>query len=359
MAAEGRAFTPTNRPRPPWALQLVRDLCDALGFLHGEGLVHRDLKPANIVIRPDGSPVLVDFGLSVGLADEHGRDAPLVHGSRAGTPWFMSPEQVRGDPVDPRTDLYALGCILFQLIAGQPPFPLADALAAMTAHLTKAPPRLESVVPDVEPALSDLVDALLRKRPDQRPGYASDVAAVLESLGAQPPGRPGPRPRTSLYRPGLVGRDDELARMDGLLRVLATYGPGGTVWVRGEGGVGKTRLMSEVLTRAKERSIAVRVARCSPVGTRGLTGLARERPFDPLQAVFQTLLDEARAIGPGAGGPALRQRRVDPRPLCRCPRRLRQPDPRPRPGRRAGSRLRGRDGRPRALHRHRAAAPAL
>src|SRR5262245_5673300 len=98
-------------------LGVVESVCHALAFLHGEGLVHRDLKPENIVLRADGTAVLVDFGLLATFHAPQGRDALEISGDVLGTIAYMSPEQSRGEMVDARSDLYGLGCILYELVA--------------------------------------------------------------------------------------------------------------------------------------------------------------------------------------------------------------------------------------------------
>jgi len=102
-------------------LTLIARLCRSLAYLHGEGIVHRDIKPRNVIIRPDGTPVLLDFGLAsyFGVA---GRESLEVGGKVEGTPEYMSPEQVRGELVDARADLYAVGCILYEGLTGRVPF---------------------------------------------------------------------------------------------------------------------------------------------------------------------------------------------------------------------------------------------
>src|SRR6185437_381642 len=94
-------------------LTLMARLCETLAYLHGEGIVHRDIKPQNVIIRPDGRPVLLDFGLA-SYSGAGGRESLDVGGKVEGTPEYMSPEQIRGEYVDARADLYAVGCILYE-----------------------------------------------------------------------------------------------------------------------------------------------------------------------------------------------------------------------------------------------------
>jgi serine/threonine protein kinase len=126
--ADEPAITAASSPRPAAAgrlgeaLALVRRLCGPLAFLHGTGIVHRDLKPANVFIRDDDSPVLMDFGLVSRAEGAVGREVIEVAGEVAGTAAYISPEQIDGRLVDARTDLYALGCILYEIVTGSHPF---------------------------------------------------------------------------------------------------------------------------------------------------------------------------------------------------------------------------------------------
>jgi dipeptidyl aminopeptidase/acylaminoacyl peptidase len=154
------------------AVAIARDICAGLAAAHRRGVVHRDLKPANVMIeRETERVVLMDFGIArpAALAD---RTAETV----SGTPAYMAPEQVRGREVDARADLYALGCVLFEMLTGERPFPRATAMAAALAHVNDPPPPLPARVPK---RLATLVSRLLEKDPSRRPASAAEVAAEL------------------------------------------------------------------------------------------------------------------------------------------------------------------------------------
>jgi tetratricopeptide (TPR) repeat protein len=281
------------RPTAPLheVLTLVRRLCAPLGFLHGEGMVHRDLKPENVLVRPDGWPVLVDFGLAAQFGGPVSREALEVSGRIAGTALYMAPEQARGELVDARADLYALGCILYELLTGRPPF-VGRSTAQVLRQQLEAPPvppsRLAEGLPE---ELDGLVLRLLAKQPRQRPGHADDVAAALARLGAEDGlATMGPQPRPYLYRPGLAGRDAALQQLDAALERL-DEGRGGLLLIGGESGVGKTRLLLELSLRAERRDVRV------------LAGQSTERgghPLEPLRRPLQRVADRCRERGPEA-----------------------------------------------------------
>src|SRR5919198_355972 len=137
------------------AIGLVGQLCETLAFLHGEGIVHRDLKPENVVVAPSGTPVIVDFGLVARFAAVVGREALEVGGEFVGSVAYMAPEQITGDFVDARADLYAVGCLLYEVIAGAPPFE-GDPRTVVQRHLNEAPTPLSARVAGVPAALDEL-----------------------------------------------------------------------------------------------------------------------------------------------------------------------------------------------------------
>jgi tetratricopeptide (TPR) repeat protein len=281
----------------PHSLGVVRRLCSALAHVHGEGLVHGDLKPDNVLVRRDGSPVLVDFGLASRFWGEVSREALLLEGLRSGTVTAMAPEQILGEPLDARTDLYALGCVLYELVTGRPPFVGAVAAQVVRAHMKAAPTPPSELAEGVPPRLDALILGLLGKRPRDRPGHADDVAAELDAVGAlgDPDAGPG-RARPYLYRPALVGRDAPLAQLTERLSRLRDAG-GGLVLLGGESGVGKTRLAMELARQAVRRQIAVLAGDGSaPAGLDA--GQAETGPLQPLRGALGAIGERCRAGGP-------------------------------------------------------------
>ncbi|MFN7973519.1 MAG: protein kinase [Acidobacteriota bacterium] len=273
------------------ALTIARRLCDPLAYLHGEGIVHRDLKPANILIKADGAPVLVDFGLTASFTGEESRDHVEVAGMISGTAAYMAPEQARGQIVDARADLYSLGCILYELLCGQPPF-LGDHPASLVHQHVNTIPRPPSArASGVPAALDALLMRLLAKDPRDRHGYAVDVARALEEMGARPGASPGPPPRVYLHRPGLAGREDVESALLGRLRRVQE-GHGGLQLLAGPAGTGKTRIAAEIASRARARHM--RVIPCAA------DEALRAAPFHLLRPVLQAIADERRLGGDAA-----------------------------------------------------------
>jgi serine/threonine-protein kinase len=180
----------------PTVVSIGSQVASALSAAHERGIVHRDLKPDNLFLATDGSartPVVIkilDFGIAK-LVSSNGGDAHKTRtGSMLGTPAYMSPEQARdASSIDDRADIYALGCILFEMVAGRPPFVRPGAGEVMIAHVIEPPPRLSSLVPEVEPPLESLVSQMLEKDPAARPQTMSEVQSRLESMVS---GRPAP-----------------------------------------------------------------------------------------------------------------------------------------------------------------------
>lgn len=244
-----------------------------------------DLKPANVLIRPGEIPVLVDFGLSTALGAV--RERLQVQGTIVGTAAYMSPEQARGELSDARGDLYALGCILYELLTGRPPFLAASPLQVLHMHEAEeaAPP--SAFAPEIPPEIDDLVLRLLAKSPRDRPGFADDVAARLERLGVHDSGSSaGPRPRAYLYRPALAGREGVAWSLDrDIERTVSSSGQ--LLLVGGENGVGKTRLCNEVAGLARARGIDVLMGECLQGGT----------PFEGLRGPLRSIGDLCRQKG--------------------------------------------------------------
>ncbi|MBO2450841.1 serine/threonine protein kinase [Actinomadura barringtoniae] len=181
---------------------LATQISDTLAAAHAAGIVHRDIKPANLFLLDDGRVKVCDFGMAC-LAD-----ATSITESGAcigGTPLYMAPEQIRGDPTDSRTDLYALGCVLYALVTGVPPFDAGtNAAAIMYQHLQESPPPPQAVRSDCPDWLNGLIAALMAKDPGERPATAAAVAEQIRSSNTHRHDRYEPRHRAQSRSPFAV-----------------------------------------------------------------------------------------------------------------------------------------------------------
>lgn len=172
------------------AVSILRDVAKALAYAHERGVVHRDIKPENVLLT-SGSAAVTDFGIAKALgsaAYEHPTDLliTLSHlGIPLGSPPYMAPEQISGDPaIDYRADLYSLGVVAYEMLAGRHPFAGLKGYHLMAAHLIETPAPLAALRPDVPPALAALVAHLLQKRAADRPASATEVLERLEAVVA-------------------------------------------------------------------------------------------------------------------------------------------------------------------------------
>ncbi|MEV6161281.1 protein kinase [Streptomyces sp. NPDC052052] len=168
-------------PGPALAVEWVRQVCAALEAAHAAGVVHRDIKPANVILTPDGTVKVLDFGIAW-FHPMHGLERisrDLVAGS---APW-MSPEQIQGAQMDHRSDLYSTGCLLYELLTGRTPFGDRDTYSLFVAHVTEPVVAPGLLRPGIPAALDTLTLRLLAKSPNDRPGSASEVAARLGAVG--------------------------------------------------------------------------------------------------------------------------------------------------------------------------------
>ncbi|MFB8082644.1 protein kinase [Streptomyces sp. NPDC056013] len=163
-----------------WAVSVAAQLCAVLAAVHAVPIVHRDLKPRNVMVRPDGSVLVLDLGVASVLDSDTTR---LTHtGSPIGSPAYMAPEQAMGGAVGPSTDLYALGVLLHELLSGNVPFAGSTALGVLHRHLYEPPVPLRQLRPEVPEPLEGLVLRLLAKDPRERPSGAHEVYEGLLPL---------------------------------------------------------------------------------------------------------------------------------------------------------------------------------
>jgi hypothetical protein len=176
-----------GRLPPEQVARIGRDLASALSHAHRLGRVHRDVKPGNVMMADEGrTPKLVDFGIA--MIDRPEAVRLTQHGEMVGTPRYMAPEQVRGEKVDGRTDLYALGTVLYELLAGRPAV-AGDSLVTVTTRIvTEAPPALRGIAPKASAALVRAIERLMAKDPGSRFASAGEAMTALEGCLARPGG---------------------------------------------------------------------------------------------------------------------------------------------------------------------------
>ena len=286
-------------------LRLMVRLCHTLAFLHGEGVVHRDLKPSNILVMDSVSPVVVDFGLALHVGGHSSREKLQAEFGSVGTIAYMAPEQIRGEACDARTDLYALGCMLYELLTGRHPFRGSSVEWVLHKHLELVPRPPAQLNESIPGELDELILRLLEKEPRSRLGYASDVAVrLLGLLNAEltPPGfeaelepLSSEKVRAYTYRPGFCGRSELLSQLSALAEERRAVGGGALILVGGESGIGKTRFVAE-LSRQLAAESAVLVGECLPVSGaegRGEGGI----PLQPLRPALESVADHCRRLG--------------------------------------------------------------
>lgn len=282
-----------SRERLEWTLRTTRSIAAALAALHAANIVHGDLKPSNVLRRADGSVVLTDFGLARPVRGLRGRERLEDIAPFGGSVHYLAPEILENREIDPRSDLYALGCIIYELLTGAPPFNGSNAWAVCYghAHVAPAPPSL--VIADLPPSVDVLVLGLLAKQPRNRVGHAVEVQ---EAVGALVAGSllPSETVIPGVFRPSLRGRD---ATRDELARTLAACagGAGGCiVALHGPSGIGKTMLASEVARNALTRFAVVTGSCTPPIVAHGPSVGA---PLAPFRALLDQAVDLALERG--------------------------------------------------------------
>lgn len=228
-------------------VRVLAGIAEGLLSLHVAKKVHRDLKPSNVIVEEgSGIPKLLDFGI---MRDA---DAPGATKGALGTPLYMAPEQAQGKEVDWRADMYSFGCLLYEMLAGRPPFQ-GNGARVILSHLSEEPAPPSRVRPCPAP-LERLCLALLQKDPALRPSASEVLQLLHEELGG-----PAPQPRRPVPRSaGLFGRSAEI----GALRERLLSAAPGAVLLTGEAGSGKSALCEDFAHQAQERGEAIFLGRC-------------------------------------------------------------------------------------------------
>jgi len=174
---------------PARAATIVAQIASALGAAHAKGLVHRDVKPANVLLHEGEHAYLTDFGIT---REIFAGDGLTAAGERIGTVDYMSPEQARGEAVGPTADIYALGCVLYEALTAQVPFPVGGEAMRLAAHLQEAPPIASRHWPSVPAELDQVILTALAKEPEQRYATAEEFAAAVRHAAGLEPALPPP-----------------------------------------------------------------------------------------------------------------------------------------------------------------------
>ncbi len=263
-------------------LDIFTQICDALEHAHQHGIIHRDLKPENVIVTSSGVAKLTDFGLSRSISARVSQEGIIV-----GTVYYLAPEQALRQDIDSRADLYALGVLMYEMVAGRLPFTADDPLGVISQHINApvVPPSTYNA--DIPPALDGIILRLMNKRPEDRPSTAGEVREALKRLNEAPEAfaaeyLTGLSPLDRLARGRLVGRQEEFNRIKKLWRQVMAAGSTAAATenvlvISGEAGVGKTPLVKEI------RSLA------QVSGGRVLqgTGYARESaPYAPIVQII-------------------------------------------------------------------------
>ncbi len=238
------------------AMRIAGEVCQALAHAHSRGVLHCDVKPANLWLTADGSAKLGDFGLAT--APERMPKTP--HRAIVGTVTYMAPEQALGKAIEARSDLYSVGCLLYEMLTGEPPF-IGDAAAVLAQHLQTAPAPPSMKNRDVPEALDALVVRCLAKQIGDRPASAAELEQALAEIASMRTSEGGAALQDDLQRDLFVGREHEMSQLVAALDD-AMRGRGRVSLLLGDPGIGKTRTANELAVHARRRGVRVLLGRC-------------------------------------------------------------------------------------------------
>jgi len=287
------------------ALRIADQVCQGLEHAHSHGIIHRDLKPGNIWLTEPSTPSaqadakIGDFGLAVALD----RSRLTVAGMMVGTASYMPPEQAVGGEASRLSDLYALGCVLYEMMTGRPPFVGDDTVAVISQHLNTAPVAPTWHNSECPAGVEALILRLLEKDPGQRPAEADEVrqaltSAARASTSAPAPAAVAPEAANPIYRRTFVGREQELKQLEQAFDA-ALSGHSRLLMVVGEPGIGKTTLTEQLATYSGMRGGQTLVGHCYEEGSLSLPYL----PFVEAMRTYTTGQDPdelVKQLGSGA-----------------------------------------------------------
>lgn len=280
-----RFLPQTSEPRTPDHAPLramLSQLCEGVQAVHEGGAIHRDLKPSNVLVTSAGRVVILDFGLARPVASS------LSGGGIVGTPTHMAPEQAMEEPCTPAADWYAVGSMLYEVLAGRPPFQ-GSMFEVLLKKQSEDPVDPRTLRPHADPELSELCMQLMRRAPEQRP----EGPEVLARLGSQHEAHP---PRHAVARvptPGVFGRGPELARLASAYQRVER-GSLAVTLVQGASGIGKTSLVEAFL-----KSLQQAVPTLAPQILRGRCHEREALPFKAFDSVIDELSQRLDRLDPG------------------------------------------------------------
>jgi len=252
-------------PAPALSLRLARDVAEGLAAAHAAGLVHRDLKSENVMVTAEGRAKILDFGLAKPVLEAAEDESLTAHGTVIGTSRSMSPEQASGGEVDARSDLFSLGVLLYEMLAGRSPFRGSNSLDTLHRVITHHPPPISSLRPDLPRDLSLLVEHLLAKDRAARPRSAREVAASLERIAASL--------NLAAWKGTPAGGEERWSEMDTEMTLAASLAP---PLPAGES--------SALSPRSRRRPLGLAVAALAVVALAlGVFQLRERRPPEPLR----------------------------------------------------------------------------
>jgi tRNA A-37 threonylcarbamoyl transferase component Bud32 len=268
------------------AVRIASEVADALALAHGHGIVHRDIKPANILLA-GGHALVADFGIARAL-DEAGAERLTLSGMAMGTPCYMSPEQASGTaPIDPRSDLYSLGCVLYEMLGGDPPFTGPSAQAVLARHSLEPVRHLRVVRSTVSPALEAVVERALAKVPADRFADAADFKRALQDALLRPGRVRRPVPRRLAW----VGLSILLAAA----AIVAVVAIGG-----GRGRLGRHTVVVFPLVESGAPGGGTAGEDLATVIGHALDGVESLRWIDGWSLLDEAQRDDPRTLAPGA-----------------------------------------------------------
>lgn len=293
--------------------RVLRQIFGALAHIHGRRIVHRDLKPENILVGGDGRVKLMDFGVARLFRQ------PTTTSGLLGTFAYMAPEQVTTGEADGRSDLYAVGILLFELLTGRYPFPVEPPAAALHHHVNTPPEMVRHLNPKADATLAALTHKLLEKDPMDRPQSAEEAMSFLQSASesqiVQMPQQDSLEIPGQLFVPRFVSREGDLDLLDGVVSD-ATAGRGRFVLIEGPSGIGKTRLIEELRLRVRRRT-HILIGQSAPEGMQAygacqgmldaIAQIATRAPEDVVQKIVGRDVALVAAVSPklaALGGPA-------------------------------------------------------